>query len=303
MLRYIYRFAILGTAIPLLVGGCAFLNAAGEITVGPEAKIPKLSTDLKWPGVDQVLGKALTSSTGTSKAPPGLPTSLGSATLAHVQGIMTIDGECNRDVTIAAVESKVKDSLLKNLNFTVTNCGDPNRCVEQCAGFRGMRMEARIQFQLLDTKNAKKIKEVLSNDTSPDAIVAIRAAFTKMDYYEAKPGGKAGETISITNLFSNSEIGVSSAGGGDDTILVRQRYLSSISPKTPQRFALDPKAEFTIKTKKAVINAETLWIEIFQRIWIPQQNLYAITLGGGGVQIELQPEFVINAVKVIEGAL
>lgn len=294
---------LLVLAATLTTGACSFLNAAGEITVGAKEKIPKVSTDLKWPGADQVLGKALTSSSGTSKAPPGLPTSLGSATLAHVQGIMTIDGECNRSVVVPTIESKAKDSLLKDLNFIITNCGDPNRCVQQCQGFRGMMMEARIKFQLLDTAKAKKIKEVLSNNTSPDAIVAIRAEFTKLDYYEAKVGGKPGETVSITKLFSNSEIGVSSANGGDDTVLVKQRYLTGISPTTPQRFALDPKAEFTVKTKKAVINAETTWIQIFQRIWIPQQNLYGITLGGGGVQIELQPEFVINAVKVIDGAL
>lgn len=294
----------LGTAVAVAaaVSACSFLNAVGEITVGAANKIPKVSTDLKWPGADQVLGKALTSNTGSSKAPPGLPTALGSATLAHVQGIMTIDGECNRSVTVPGVDSKDKNSLLKNLNFTITNCGDANRCVEQCQGFHGMKMEARIQFQLLNAAQAKKIKEFLSNQTSPDAVVAIRATFTKLDYYEAK-FGKPNEKESITKLFANSEIGVSSPGGGDDTVLVKQRYLPSISPTTPQVFALDQKADFTLKTKKAVINAQETWIEIFQRIAIPQQNLYGITLGGGGVELELQPEFVINAVKVVEGAL
>ncbi len=283
--------------------GCSALEAAGEITLGAETKIPKFSTDIKWPGVDQLLGNALTSATGGDKAPPGLPKSLGSATLAHVQGIMTIDGQCERAVMVPAVASKAADSLIKNLQFNVTNCGDPNRCIEQCQGFRGMKMEARVQFQLLNEKNAKQIKENLSKQTDPAAIVQIRAQFTQLDYYEQKPNGKPGEKVSITKLFSNSEMGLSSSGGGDDTVIVEQRFIGKISKTTPQRFEIDQNAPFTKKTKQAVINGETLWIEIFQRLSIPQQNLYAITLGGGGVDLELQPEFVVSAVKVAKSAL
>lgn len=291
-------------AIAVTASACAFVEAAGEITFGAAQKIPRVATDLKWPGADQLLGNALTGATG-DKAPPGLPKSLGSATLAHVQGIMTIDGQCKRTAIVPKIDSKASASTsqLRNLAFTVLNCGDPTRCVEECKSFRGMKVEARIQFQLLTPETGKKITEVTKSKGDPDAIVQIRAQFFTLDYYQAKPGGAANERMSITNLFSASELGLSSVGGGDETIFLKQRYLPKISAKTPQRFEIDGRAEFTRKTKMAVIAGQTLWIEIFQRLEIPQENLYAITLGGGGVDMELQPEFVVSAIKVAHSAL
>lgn len=283
---------------------CSFLEAAGEVTIGADQKIPKVSTQLKWPSVDQVLGDALTSATGGAKAPAGLPVSLGSATLAHVQGLMTIDGECHRVVTIPTVESKIKDSVLQNLRFELTNCGDPSRCVERCGGFQGMKMEARIDFQMLDAAKVKKLKEFLSDKTSTDAMLQIRAQFFQLEFFETVAGAPDGKTQSIVELFTDSQMGLSSLSGDDDTVVVEQRYLPLISPTTPQRFELDPHAVFTHRLKQAVVDAQdAVWVQIFEKLAIPQKNLYGITLGGGGVNIELQPEFVINALEVVKGVL
>ena len=87
------------------------------------------------------------------------------------------------------------------------------------------------------------------------------------------------------------------------TVLVLQRYLSRITGKTPQRFALDNQAEFTQKTKQGVIAAKTMWIEIFQRFAVPQADLYSVQLSGGGVELDFQPEFVISALEVAKGQL
>ncbi len=296
--------AAFAALVLMLASGCSFLEAAGEVTLGAKEKIPRVTTDLKWPSANQLLGDALASSLGTAKAPEGLPSSLSQASLAHIQGLMTIDGECRRSVLVPVVESKVQDTQLRNLHFELINCYDPQqRCIERCAGFRGMKMEVRIEFQLLNEKNAKTIKQTLSDQTSPDAIAQVRAQFFKLNYFEAKKGGASGEITSITKLFANSELGLASAGGGDDTSIVSQRYIGKISPTTPQRFEIDPKADFTKKTKQAVLSAQTKWIEIYQRIDIPQQNLYAITLGGGGVELDFQPEFVISALAIAKSAL
>jgi hypothetical protein len=285
----------------MAVQACSFIEAAGEISIGAEQKIPRVATELRWPSVDQLLTETLKTSPGSAGVPAGLPTSLGQATLAHVQGLMTIDGECHRSVLIPKVESQVADTQIKNLVFRVTNCGDPGRCVQQCAGFKGMKLEARIAFQLLDDTKAKKIKELLSDNTSPSAILQVRTRFSKLNYFELASDGKT--KVPVGGLFSDSQLGLSSEGGGDETVIVDQRYLGKISPQTPQRFELDPRAPFTIQTKQQVIAAQTIWVEIFQRIWVPQENLYAITLGGGGVELDLQPEFVISALEVVKGAL
>lgn len=290
-------------ALALAASACSFLEAAGEITLGAKDGVPKVSTELVWPSAGELLGSEL-SGAGSGKLPAGMPAGLGAATLAHVQGLMTIDGECQRAVLVPTVASKVKDTKLRNLRFELTNCYDPTqRCVQACAGFRGMKIEARLEYQLLDEATANRIRSTLSDQTSPEAIVQVRAQFARLDYFEPKPGGKAGEKVSITKLFTKSELGLASAGGGDDTVVVSQRYLGKISPATPQRFEIDPKAAFTQKTKEAVMAAKPKWIEIFQRIDVAQPDLYAVTLGGGGVDLEFQPEFVISTLQVAKNAL
>lgn len=298
-------FHVLLTAFAALgLGACSFLEAAGEITLSAKDGVPKVATDLVWPSAGELLGDNLSGAVGLTSAPAGMPASLGAATLAHVQGLMTIDGECQRSVLVPTVESKVKDTKLRNLRFELTNCYEPAlRCVEQCAGFRGMKIEARLEYMLLDETTAKRIRSTLSDQTSAEAIVQVRVQFAKLNYFEPKPGGAAGERVSITKLFADSELGLASQGGADDTVVVTQRYLGKISPATPQRFEIDPKAAFTRTTKEAVLAAKPKWIEIFQRIDVAQPNLYAVTLGGGGVELEFQPEFVISALEVAKGAL
>lgn len=276
------------------LGGCGFLEAAGEITIG-EGQIARVQTDLKWPALTDVLGDQVAQGQGGDV--PGFPTKLDDSTLAHVQGLMNIDGECRRTSTVDTVDGG--QAQLRKLTVEIINCGSPDRCTEYCDGFRGMKMSARVQFQLLDEEKAKKIRELLSDKTSPDAIVAVRARFFKLLFYQVVGGQKE----DIGPYFETADFGLSSEGGGDDTVLVAQRYLSRITGKTPQRFALDNQAEFTQKTKSGVIAAKTMWIEIFQRFAVPQADLYSVQLSGGGVELDFQPEFVISALEVAKGQL
>jgi hypothetical protein len=274
-------------AIPAAIAGCGFVQSAGDIEVSSPT-IPKVSYDLQWPKVDDLIGGALKQ--GNARL-PGAPTSLQAATLAHVQGLMTIDGNCHR----ALVQEKVTavSGTLRHLTVDLTNCGDPGRCVARCEGFHGMRLEARVQIQLLDDDKAGKIKKAFPKPAD-DAVAQIRARFSKLEFYQTD----AGKKVDVGRLFANYELGLSSPGGGDDTVLVSQRYLSRITPQTPQRFELDPTSPFTQKVKKTVLAGQAQWIEVFQRIDVAQRDLYAVRLGGAGVQLDFQPELVINAIEV-----
>ena len=75
------------------LSACSFLETAGDLEFG-EGTIPVVEFNQPWPSLDQLIGTSITNPTGG--ALPGAPTSLNAATLAHVQGLMTIDGECRR---------------------------------------------------------------------------------------------------------------------------------------------------------------------------------------------------------------
>lgn len=269
--------------------GCGFVQSAGEVEVGSPT-LPLVKYDLQWPTVDALIGNTLKQGETRMR---GAPTSLEFATLAHVQGLMTIEGNCHYSV----VQDKVTatSGSLKNLQVELTNCGDPGRCVARCAGFRGMKLEARVQIELLDQGRAEKIRKAFPEPTV-DAVVQIRTRFSQLDFYQT---GDDKKPALISKYFKSYELGLSSPGGGDDTVLLTQRYLPLIGLDKPkQRFELDPDAAFTAALKHSVFSGKPQWVEVFQRIEVAQQDLYAIRLGGAGVKLEFQPELVVNAIEV-----
>ncbi len=296
-----------------LLPACSFLEAAGDVQVPPDS-IPHAQFLLKWPDVDQLVGGTLQKA-GGGAMPPGFPTSLANGSLAHIQGLMTIDGECKRSFDQAAMEDP--KAPLRNLHVEVVNCGIEGRCVEACKDeygdpFRGVRLQARVQFNLISAETAAKITDIMKGQNNPDMLAQIRLSFSKLAFVQnfTDPAtGKVSEQH-VENLFSGYELGVGSAympgdptAVNDDTPIVRQRYLASISPETPQRFELDPTSAFSVKLRKAIVTGEQVWVAVYQRIDVPEQYLYGVRLNGGGVDLDFQPEIVISFLKTVTGAL
>ena len=309
-------------AMPLvaLLPACSFLEAAADVQVG-SGTVPRATFLLTWPNVDQLIGDSLQKAGGADA--PGLPTSLKAASLAHVQGLMTIDGECRRYFDQAVVDQATvaagKDPVLKNLHVEVINCGTPGRCVAQCKDefgdpFRGMRLWARVQFNLVNADVASKVGGALGNSqTDPDAIAAITLQFQKLAFLQDFVDPATGKTSSenIDSLFSGYELGVGSVYPPseptpetlDDTPIVTARYLTSISPTTPQRFEIDPTSAFSRKLRTSIVKGEQVWVTVYQRIDVPEANLYGVRLGTGGVDLDFQPEILLSGVKTIKGQL
>lgn len=299
--------------VSALLPACAFLEAAGDVQV-PSDSIPHAQFLLKWPDVDQLVGGTLQKA-GGGQMPPGFPSSLQSGTLAHIQGLMTIDGECKRAFDQPTMDDP--KAPLRNLHVEVINCGIEGRCVEQCKDdygdpFRGVRLWARVDFNLVNAAASAQIQQTLKGQTSPDTLAEIRMRFSKLAFVQnfTDPATGATSVQTVNSLFSGYELGAGTAyppgdptAVNDDTPIVKQRYLASISPETPQRFELDPTSAFSLKLRQAIVKGDQVWISVYQRIDVPEQNLYAVRLNGGGVDIDFQPEIVISFTKALTGAL
>ena len=282
--------------LALVLPGCGLVEAAGDVTIG-EGQVPRLTFDLKWPKVDDLVADSIANARAgqTPGAIPGMPTSFDAATLAHLQGLMAIDGECHRVLDQPKVANK--SGTLKDLHVEVTDCGHVGRCTDLCGDFRGMKLGARVSFALLDEKNAASIRDVLSN-TSADAIVQIRMNFYQLQFYQVE-GDK---TLNVTPYFKSFEFGVA-VPGGPDTPVVDGAYLSSIRPSDPQRFEIPSGSDTVLKIKQAIVAGKPVWIEVYETMAVAQPDLYTVRLGGGGLNIDFQPEFVVSAVKAIKGQL
>ena len=307
-----------GMLLPVFLPACAFLEAAGDIEV-PSESIPHAAFTLNWPDVDKLVGSTLHKDDADpgkpSSLPAGFPATLQAGSLAHVQGLMTIDGECKR--TYDQPDVGDPKAPVKNLHMEVINCGIEGRCADACKDdfgepFRGMRLWARVQFNLVNADAATKIQEALKGQTNPDVLAVIRMRFSQLMFVQNFTDPVTGKTSeqNIDGLFAGYELGAASvfapgdpSAVNDDTPIVKQRYLASISPDTPQRFELDPTSSFSLKLRKEIMTGEQVWIEVYQRLDVAEQNLYAVRMNGGGVKIDFQPEIVISLTKALTGAL
>jgi hypothetical protein len=303
---------------PAVLPACAFIEAAGDVEV-PADSIPHATFTLMWPDVDKLVGSTLHKDDADPKKPSslpaGFPATLQSGTLAHVQGLMTIDGECKR--TYDQPDAGDPKSPIKNMHIEVINCGIEGRCSDACKDdfgdpFRGMRLWARVQFNLVNADTAAKIHTTLNGQTNPDVLAEIRLKFKQLEFVQNFTDPVTGKTTeqNIDGLFAGYELGAASvyapgdpSAVNDDTPIVKQRYLASISADTPQRFELDPTSAFSLKLRQSIMTGSEVWIEVYQRLDVAEQNLYAVRMNGGGVKIDFQPEIVISVAKALTGAL
>jgi hypothetical protein len=292
--RRVLHRVFLGLAC-LVASACGFVEAATELTIG-SGQLQRVSYDFRWPSIDALIGDKLV--TGASLPPelPGLPGSYEASTLAHLQGLMVLTGECRGEVKQAEVLAT--SGNLRQLTVTAVNCGSPDRCQDECKGFVGMRLETRYQVQLIDEATAQKVAGMLTG-TSPAAIVQVRMRFYELAFKQLQ-GGK---DTDITSLFRDFELGLAMPDSTDETAVVQGPWLMEITPETPRRFELDPEAHVTQEIRKAIVGGQPLWVEVYQRLSVAQPDLYSVRLTGGGVLFDFQPEVVLSVLDIAGGKL
>ncbi len=282
--------AVLATAATL-VSGCAFVEAATEQTIG-EGQIPRFDEEILYPAIDDLTG--LTAD--QSGSIPGFPTSLNNATFAHLQGAFAITGECSKSL---AIEGPEDNEALVGIEVTVTNCTQDLRCAHICEeGFFGMMFEARVELLLLTKEKADKLRNLLS-ELTPDAIAQIRLQFFELQLFQTDEDG---ERFEIHDSIDDFWLGLENADG-DRVVFLEGSHLDVIDPEDPQRFDIDAAAEFTIKLKDDVLAADEVSAFVVQSMRIPQPNLYELVFDGAGLQFDLQPEFVISVLEVVQSKL
>ncbi len=156
----------------ILLGGCSMFNAAGEITLGNKEKIPRVTQKIDWPDIDDLTGSALNKqvgATGPDGKPllSGIPKSLKKGTLAHVQGLLSLAGDCQREIKggIKAPDpndpvavKKAASSPIKDITITITNCSGDARCKHICGDFEGVQLSAEVELELLTEAKAKELR-------------------------------------------------------------------------------------------------------------------------------------------------
>ena len=278
-------------ALMLCSQGCAFLDSASELTVGPD-EIPRFRVETSFPRVEE-LGEF---SMEEMNEIEGFPDSLDEATLAHLQGALTLNGECRR--VLVTEQRGTDDRVSGERIYSLTTCSRTERCAQHCpTGLRGMVFESSTELQLIDAKKAEEIRDMLS-EANPDSIVQIRLRFFELGLVQERHGQvqDAGELLSAFQLSLRSE-------QGNELVVVPDGYLQSISPETPQRFDLDSESLFMEELKSSILGGVPIRFTLMIRMEILQQDLYELEIGRAGFRLDMQPEVVISVLEAVRASL
>ncbi len=291
------RFAAVGVLAAVWLAGCGMIESAAEIEVG-KGQLPKVEQTIDWPDIDEMTGSVLSERVESSKkgelSLPGLPTSLKAGTLAHVQGLLSLAGDCRREFLQESM-GEGGDQAVSNLKVQVTNCTGDDRCVFLCDAFRGIELEASVELLLLDEAKAKNLKKSLSSAT-PEALTQVRLQFFALELYQ---NDNNGEREIITSRFDDFDLVLSNADG-DEVSIVERKYLELISEETPQRFEIPADSAVLAKLKNEVLGGVRTSFRIGVRARVAQPDLYDLKFDGAGVRFVVQPEVVISALEIVK---
>lgn len=336
-----FKRPILRTLAPLLVlgawtPGCGLFESAGEVTLGA-GELPRVKERVEWPNIDEMTGSALAGSVGTTaEGEPlvtGLPTSLKKGTLAHVQGLLALAGDCRRTFTQEALGEA--GGPVSNLNIRVTNCAGDARCKYLCGEFRGMQIEASVDVELLNEKKAAELASQLrqaSPEAAVEAIVQLRLRFFELMLFQAGDGGEEEDVTERLDEFEmiiaqptgelpDNLAGLSSSPTVDDpdgatdengdivqvpytgphwVKVLEGRFIKSILPGKPQRFEIDPNVPVTQALKDQLVAGEASSLRLVNRIRVRRPDLYELRFDGAGIAFDVQPEVVLSVLQLIK---
>ncbi len=325
----------------VFVSGCGLFETAGEVTLG-QGQLPRVTQRIEWPNIDDMTGSALAGATGAQKAGEplitGLPTSLQKGTLAHVQGLMALAGDCQR----SHIQTDFgKGSAVSNLEIRLTNCTGDARCKFLCGKFRGMRIEASVDVALLDEKKAQNLAKQLqqaSPDAAVEAIVQLRLRFFELKLFQnGDTLGADGKpvVVDVTSSLDNLSMILTETTGllppdlegphsletmddpsaqpGADGKVAQVPYkgprwvkvldgsdVDRITPTTPQRFEIDPNVPYTLKLKEGLVEGKPSALRLVTRLSIARPDLYVLRFDGAGIEVDLQPEVVLSVLQLVK---
>lgn len=279
------RSALLLASAVALFAGCDVAEEAANLTFG-EGNIKRIKMEVAWPDANELSALDPDDVEGVT----GFPETFEQGTLAHLMGGLAATGECQK---LSRFDELAGSNQVTGVTMRVAACTDDDRCSQWCdEGFYGMTIEMRVEMVLVDEQQIAKLKEPLG-DAKPDVLKQIRLRFFELELFQE---GKDGREIT-TNFFEGFEFAVGN-DIGDEVVIIERRHLDAITPETPQRFDVDSTSEFTRSLKEQIIGGAATSINLIQRMRVPQENLYDLTLDGAGVIVDLQPEIVISALDV-----
>ena len=296
----------------------------GQGEGGADAAIPGFPTDLADGSFAHLRG--IFSMTGECRRDLALP----------------LGGAPERDTCLGADDELDPSGTPQYACLEIVNCSDDPRCADTCGDFRGLMLDLSIDASFLTTEQALQVQQEadINFDVGTDAVTQIRLQFFELElyqmdgdeqisnnnrYFDFRFGARrtTRQMHELCALDPECEAPEPPSCPGDDLmadedevispdciVVVNQKYLDRITPESPERFDLGSSSQFTTDLKRAVLdkfkdpeNNESPSAALWLKFAVSEEQLYELNLEGAGVELDVQPEFVINVLEVAKGQL
>ncbi len=308
----------LATALGGLMAGCGLLESALEHTIGGSpGEIPRIRTWVDFPRADEVVDVTQLQKDGAV----GFPDTFDDVTLAHLQGLLILSGDCTHTSVRDQATGQVR--LSGPLTFTITNCDDP-RCAALCApGTSGLQGRIVAPVEVVSEDEAKDVRSQLK-DVSPESIAQVRLRFFDLMLYSgagaavdadvpdsgvvepSDVGGIDPElaatdpwALPVVNLDSRLTSFVLEVADdqGNTVALMDQANLASISPATPQRYDVDRDSPLIDRVRSELVDGKAVNLSLAITMAFARSALYEVRVNGAGLRFDIQPEVVVDVLK------
>jgi len=266
------------TALP----GCALFESAGEVTIG-KGQIATILLDFQLPNHDNFVAQTKAALDDVDGIPEG--TSIESATLAHILGMVKLSGHCVRSFSQAGKKDLGAGSDMVS-NFIA--CPDTGVCDAYCGDRRGVVLQFEVDTIALDQSTSKDIKSKVQQRIE-DTLVGMRLKIDTLMPYKLVNGKRVDMLPHIRSVIATAV-----DPDGNEVDLMNANHLRQIREGGQPRVTFDPDSKFTKGMIRALEKGQAVQFRLRAEVHILRADAYVWPIFKSGFRLEAQPEFVIS---------
>lgn len=265
-----------------LLSGCGLFESAGEVTIG-EGQIPDLVLDFEMPSHDSFLAEQRAVLDDADGVPDGV--SIENASLAHVLGMVTLSGHCERTFR---KPGKADLGAASDLVSRFIACPSSGVCDHLCGQHRGVLLDFDVEVLALTEKTTKDIKAKVQQRID-DTLVGMRMKFLEVLPYVREDSKRVSRLSRIHRIDARV-----TDDANNDLPVIRDVHIKLIRAGQQPRVTFAADAPFTSNLVNKMEAGKDVTFRLRAQVWITPGDAYHWPIFNSGFRIRVQPEFVIS---------
>ena len=284
-----YAWPLLLICSSIALSGCGLFESAGEVSFGA-GSVPNVVLEFELPGHEQFLQEQRAFRNGGDGVPDGV--SIQQATLAHVLGMISLSGQCERSFT---KPGKKDLGAASDLVSKFIACPASGVCDHLCGSHRGVLLHFDVEVLAMTEKTTKELNAKVSQRTK-NTLVGLRLRFDELLPYARVDGKRVSMLPNIHQLSA-----MVSDEKGNELNVLRDIHVKLIKQGRQPRATFAPDAPFTKSLIDKMEANKAVTFRLRAKVLITPGAAYQWPVFNSGFRLTVQPEFVVFVLGSVTG--